>query len=185
MEYICIDFETANASYGSACEIGIAHFVGGEIIYSKSFLIKPHKNHRNFHWYNTKIHGITSRDVMNAPEFDEVWREISHLFNDTYIVCHNVHFDIAVLRKVLELYSIEKPHFKYLCTVDAARRVWPELPKHKLNIMSQFLGVELEHHKAKSDAIACGMILKEAMHNTKSRKIETFIKKINLPVGIF
>lgn len=185
MEYVCIDFETANASYGSACEIGIAHFKQGEIIYSKSFLIKPHKNHRHFHWYNTKIHGITNKDVICAPEFIEIWKEISYLFNNTYIVCHNVHFDIAVLRNIMDLYSIEKPNFKYICTVDVARRVWPNLPKHKLDIMSQFLGVELEHHKAASDARASGMILKEALHNTKSRKLETFIKKIRLPVGIF
>ena len=55
MNFIAIDFETANSNRNSPCEIGI---VKVELLRSdkKSFLIRPKENY--FDWMNTEIHGI-------------------------------------------------------------------------------------------------------------------------------
>jgi DNA polymerase III subunit epsilon len=50
------------------------------------------------------------------------------------------------------------PVCPYLCTVTLARRAWPTLSAHKLNHLADFLGIALEHHRAGSDAEACGRI---------------------------
>jgi len=43
-----------------------------------------------------------------------------------------------------------------------SRKKWPGLPNHTLNTVSAFQGIELNHHKALSDAIACSRIFVEA-----------------------
>ena len=67
MNFITIDFETANAQRNSPCEIGLTFVENFEIIESKSWLIKPINN--EFDYFNIMIHGITPEDVENEPEF--------------------------------------------------------------------------------------------------------------------
>ena len=40
-----------------------------------------------------------------------------------------------------------------------SRRLLPQLPDHKLNTLCAYLGLELDHHRAGSDSLACGEIL--------------------------
>ena len=39
------------------------------------------------------------------------------------------------------------------------RRLLPQLPDHKLNTLCAYLGLELDHHRAGSDSLACGEVL--------------------------
>ena len=48
MRIVAIDFETANASFSSACAIGISIYEDGEILSNEEYLIKPHNNHFYF-----------------------------------------------------------------------------------------------------------------------------------------
>ena len=47
----------------------------------------------------------------------------------------------------------------WLDSVRVAKRVWPELPSHRLNIVSKHLGIRLKHHDALCDARAAGLIV--------------------------
>lgn len=47
-----------------------------------------------------------------------------------------------------------------------ARRAWPDLPSHRLNVLTQFLGVRHKHHDALSDARAAGMVIVRAIDHT-------------------
>ena len=71
MDFIAIDFETANSNRHSACEIGIVKVENFIITDKKSFLIKPKENY--FDWMNTEIHGINEETVENEPEFDVIY----------------------------------------------------------------------------------------------------------------
>lgn len=185
MNYTCIDFETANSLPQSACCIGIVRFERGKIVFSKSYLIKPHKRYRKFNFYNVKIHGIEKKDIVGAPEFNEIWDEIKHFFEGETIVCHNAIFDMGVLRKTLQLYKMKIPSCKYICTVEISQKVWNNLQKHKLNIISEHLGISLNHHNAESDARAAGLVLKEALKEKQSRKISSLMRKISLEIKDF
>ena len=46
----------------------------------------------------------------------------------------------------------------YLCTVRIGRRLLPNM-SHKLNSMCDYYGIELDHHHAGSDSLACAKIL--------------------------
>jgi DNA polymerase-3 subunit epsilon len=64
-----------------------------------------------------------------------------------------------VLKQTLEHFHLPCPDFRYLCTLRLARRVWPELPNHKLNTLAAHIGHEFQHHHAQSDAEAAGRVL--------------------------
>ena len=73
MNWVAIDFETANAKYSSACALGIAIVEHGRIIKRASWLIRPRELY--FNYYNTYIHGITEEDVKDKPQFNELWND--------------------------------------------------------------------------------------------------------------
>src|SRR5690625_7957153 len=96
MDFIAIDFETANYNRDSACSIGVAQVKAGKIVDTYSSLIKP--PNLNFEDKLTEIHGITVDDVHKAPTFIDVWSEIIQRYSCKYIVAHNASFDVSVLR---------------------------------------------------------------------------------------
>ena len=65
----------------------------------------------------------------------------------------------GVLKKCLQGYGILwKPTVKYCCTVQIGRRIVPGI-SHGLNVLCDYYGIGLDHHKADSDSHACAEIL--------------------------
>ena len=157
MDFIAIDFETANEKRNSPCSIGIVVIKEGKIVEKIHYLIKPKE--MRFMPINIGIHGIRPAMVENEPEFDVIWNEIKHHFNDSLIVAHNAAFDISVLRNTLELYNIDIPNLNYICTMKLSRNFYKQLDNAKLNTVNKFLGYEFNHHDALADAMACSHIL--------------------------
>ena len=63
-----------------------------------------------------------------------------------------------------------------------SRRIWQNLPNHKLGTMSNYLKIEFEHHNALEDASACAQIVLAAADLTQSRNILELIKSTKLPI---
>lgn len=158
LDFIAIDFETANDARTSACSLGIAIFRDNKLVDTKSYYIKPYPY--RFKESFIEIHHITKEQVADCPTFGELWNEISYLFdNEPTIVAHFAQFDIDVLINSLTHYNIPIPNFNTICSVKVAKSMLPELDNHKLNTVSNYLNIELDHHEAVSDALACGAII--------------------------
>ena len=157
MDFIAIDFETANNHPTSACSIGLAFVRDGRLCGHTSYFIRPEPFY--FDPFTTAIHGLTEQDVRHAPTFAQLWPEISAHFENAVVAAHNAPFDIGVLRSTLAFYGLPLPDMRLLCTVLLSRRAFPALPSHRLNVVSDALGISLTHHQAESDAIACAGIL--------------------------
>ena len=99
MDFIAIDFETANNHPTSACSIGLAFVRDGVLASHTSYLIRPEPFY--FDPFTTAIHGLTERDVCQAPTFAQLWPEISAHFEHAVVAAHNAPFDIGVLRSTL------------------------------------------------------------------------------------
>ena len=65
--FAAIDFETADYEPDSACAVAVVHVVGKCIVKRSHHLIRPPR--RDFVF--SDLHGITWRDVANAPTFSE------------------------------------------------------------------------------------------------------------------
>ena len=119
-------------------------------------LIRPKE--MRFSGFNIGIHGIHPEDVEDAPEFPEVMDEFAGDFAGALVLAHNASFDMSVWRASQDLYGLAYPSFDYLCTVQMTRRVWPELPSHKLNALGRHLCIRFKHHNAAEDASVCGQV---------------------------
>lgn len=96
---------------------------------------------------------------------------MGHLTSADIIVAHNARFDMEVLRQTLDHFQIPQPTFRYFCTCTLARRVWPELPNHRLNTLAAHIGCELQHHHAQSDAVAAGKLMLAMIGQLRAGKL--------------
>ena len=69
MEFVAIDVETANADMSSICQVGIAHYVNGQIQEEWKTYINPEDY---FDAFNISIHGIDEVTVWVRPRFPDL-----------------------------------------------------------------------------------------------------------------
>ena len=177
MNFIAIDFETAHAEF--PCEIGLTRVQNGEIIESKSWLIKPACFPYMNPW-NQRVHGISSADVSNAHSFEDLWSELKLWLDDSYLVAHNAAFDMRVLRATLAYYDLAIPWAEYFCSVSLSRKTWKHLPSHSLGVVSQFHNIQFNHHRAGDDAEACAKIALKAFVEANASSVQEGLKKLGV-----
>jgi len=103
----------------------------------------------------TDIHGITSADLLQAPEFSEVAGDIGHRLNGAILAGHNVRFDLGFLRSEYARLGVEFPPFPNLCTLHLAYRM-ERVPSRNLHACCTAEGIEhRDPHTAAGDARAC------------------------------
>ena len=152
MNFLALDFETANARRDSICEVGLAVVAGGRVVDVQSWRVRPEPN--TFDWRHTRIHGIDARAVAAAPTFAEWWAGAGGQFEGANLVAHNASFDLSVLRHGLKQGQLSLPRLRYVCSVQVARRAWPGRASYSLGKLAPWLGIALQHHAAGSDAAA-------------------------------
>lgn len=179
LNFVAIDFETANKYANSACSLAVVTVENGQITKRSYSLIKP-----PFMQFDEKciaIHEILPKDVMDKPTFDKLWPAIyeNHL-KGKLVIAHNAKFDIGVLRATLDHYNIEWPELDYTCTVKISKRVWPDLQNHKLNTLAAYLGYEFKHHYALDDAEICAQVAIAAAKKRGVQSMDQLLANIGL-----
>lgn len=180
MNFVTIDFETANSKRDSVCSVGLAIVQDNCIIDTKYFLINPKDE---FDAFNIYIHGITPEDVINEPEFPDIWDEIKPLLENNLVFAHNASFDMSVLRNVLNKYKLEYPSINYSCSRVISKNTWSMLRNYKLTTVANHLNITFNHHNAKEDAIACAKIIISALEHNNVFSIGDLNSKLGLVLG--
>jgi DNA polymerase-3 subunit epsilon len=157
IDFYSLDVETANFSNDSICQIGIAGFSNGNIVSEYVTLINPQEH---FEHYNVKIHGITEKDVKNAPKFYEIYENLISTLQNHIVVCHT-YFDKFSLNKACGKYRLDRLPCFWLDSSRVARRVWRQFAHKGYNLLNvcNFLGYTFKHHDALEDAKAAGHII--------------------------
>lgn len=157
-DFAAIDFETANREPSSVCSVGVVVVREGAVTGRFYSLIRPRPFW--FSYWNTRVHGLTRNDVWNAPEFPEVWKQITPRIEGLTLVAHNCRFDEGCLKAAFQEYGMDYPDYQFLCTLVAARRVLgKQIPNHHLDTVAAHIGYSLtNHHNALADAEACAAI---------------------------
>jgi DNA polymerase III subunit epsilon len=166
MDFVAIDFETANESRRSACAVGVTHVVDGRIARTESWLIRPPE--LRFAPIHVAIHGITAAHVRDMPSFPERWRPIWDACAGRPLVAHNASFDLSVLRQLCDWYRMPYPALDYFCTLVIARAQWPVLASHSLPTVAAHLGIRFAHHDPAEDARAAAEIALRALDEAKA-----------------
>jgi len=158
MNFVSIDFETANHSRNSACSVGLVKFSKGTAVDTYYSLIRPPTLYIRPDF--TDIHGLTVEDVKDAPLFADIWESsILPFIGDFPLAAHNASFDMGVLSAVLEWYKHSIPKYRYFCSCNLARKTWPHLKSHALTSLAANFGIIYEAHNALDDAMTCGKLV--------------------------
>jgi DNA polymerase-3 subunit epsilon len=159
MEFVAIDFETANPNYASVCAMGWATVRNGVITDRGSWLCRPPSGLEEFGPYNIRVHGITADMVADQPTFaDRVPDLLARLDVGLPIVAHNAAFDIGVLQQSLATCGLSRPQNAHHCTKVWSKRLF-HLPKYTLPHVCEHLGITIgRHHDAGDDAVAAAQI---------------------------
>jgi len=181
MNFVAIDFETANEKRNSACSLGITVVENNKIIEEKYWLIKPPE--MRFEPMNVWIHGIKEEDVENEKTFLELWDEIKPYLDGKLVVAHNAAFDMNVLRKTLDSYNIPYPSLNYFCSMIMSRNFYPYLENSKLNTINEHLGYKFNHHNASADASASANIVINIIEELKTYDINELSKLVCFKIG--
>lgn len=181
MKFTAIDFETANEKRLSACALGIVCIEDGKVTEQCYYLIQPPELY--FNPYNVAIHGIRKADVIDKPNFSQLWPSIKHYFENNIVIAHNASFDMSVLRAILDYYEIPYPNLSYGCTWLISKKQWPDRLSHKLNDVAAMLDINFEHHHALEDASACARIAIEILDKNNTCTIDELSSTLELSMG--
>lgn len=158
MRYTVFDVETPNVANNRMSAIGIVVMEDDQIRERFSSLIDPECHFDDF---NVMLTGISPEMVEDAPIFAQLWPKIRPYFENSVLVAHNAQFDMAVLAKCLQHYGmVWKETAQYICTCRMGKQCLPMLQNHRLNTLCDYYGIDLMHHRADSDALACAEILR-------------------------
>lgn len=153
---VAFDVETPNCRNHRMSAIGVCIVEEGKLVQEFATLVNPQTR---FDPFNITLTGIKPEDVADAPTFPELWQRLRPWMDSGILIAHNAPFDMSVLAKCLHDYHIAwKPSAQYACTCKMARACFPQLENHRLNTVSNYLGIVLDHHQASSDAHACAEI---------------------------
>jgi DNA polymerase-3 subunit epsilon len=161
-DFVVIDVETACSAVSSICQIGIVGFKAGSIAFEYETLLDPRDR---FSPFNTRIHGITAQHVAGQPCFADVHAVVGAHLGGRTTVAHS-YFDKGALAAACRAHAVAVIETTWLDSVRVAKRAWPELPSHRLNVVARHLAIPLKHHDALSDARAAGMIVVRAIEHT-------------------
>ena len=177
--FVSLDVETANSNPRSICSIGLVKFIDGKIIDEYYSLLNPEEE---FNFFNTKIHGIKSIDVSDSPTFPEIYKEIIKFIDDLPVVAHFAQFDIKALSDAAKKYEVPINDFSYFCSYKLSKKALPNQLNYKLNTLTQYFNIELEHHNALSDAKAAGQIVNKLIENCNHQNLYEFLDSIGFNV---
>ncbi|MDO5738259.1 MAG: exonuclease domain-containing protein [Eubacteriales bacterium] len=157
--FVAVDFETANRSPLSACQIALVRFENSKPIEDFVSFIKPPQAYGHFEF--TYLHGISEPDVAQAPTWLDLADKLTSLIGDCPVYAHNASFDSRVWAAVDKYYFKNSLPRRFYCSCNLARQFLPGLYNYKLPTVLAHCdpSFNLHHHRADSDAMACGIIV--------------------------
>lgn len=182
MEYVAIDFQTANRWRRSACSIALVTVKDGKIVDTFYSLIRPDILH--FDEKNKAMHGITEDMVKDAPYFDELWPLIKQKINGKTLVAHYAKFDMDVLEDELTGHEIAFPNCPVFCTCVLSQAMFPELLNHRLPVVAARVGHNLEQRfNAMAHARACVDIVEYALKESGAEFLQDLADAYGFHMG--
>lgn len=159
MNFVAIDFETANQTRASVCQTGVAVVRNGVVEDVHEWFVQPPTGVNSFHPLNVQIHRITPSIAAGGMLWGESVERLRELVGDLPVIAHNAAFDRSVYLAACETLGISPSAWKWYCSLGISQDHLP-LPSHSLDKVASHLGIDIgDHHKAGSDARVAAEIL--------------------------
>lgn len=193
-EYVCIDVETTGLDFSSdeIIEVAASRVKDNQIIDTFTSLIRPRVSHvllpisefkkmtdsdidRFFEShlvpdFITELTGITNDMLLSSDTDEVVLPKLNAFVGDSIVVGHNVNFDVNFLYDAFGRQGIIFSN-NYVDTLRIARKLFPELPHHRLQDLSAHLGILQDaKHRAGADVettVQCFVRMSEIIRDTE------------------
>ncbi|MBP1040409.1 3'-5' exoribonuclease [Vagococcus sp. BWB3-3] len=175
INFVAIDFETANAFRASACSVGMVKVINGEVVDTFYSLINPEDD---FDSFNSHIHGITEDMVTTSPPYDLVIKEIEAFLENLPLVAHYAPFDMGVIRDSNDRYNIFDFEANYFDSYYLSRK-YLNLLSYKLVDLANLINFDFEHHNALEDAKACAALILYLCQNNSFDNVADLLNHVN------
>ncbi|AXY60624.1 putative quorum-sensing-regulated virulence factor [Acinetobacter sp. WCHAc010052] len=118
------------------------------------------------------VHHILESDIADQPHFTS----FSLPEETTYIIGHNIDYDILAIQKC----GVDTSSIKAICTLALARLVWPDAEAHNISALIYMISkgsakardMIKKAHRADMDIILTANILMHVVHQLKINSIE-------------
>jgi len=161
--FVVTDTETTGtkAETNRIIEIGAVKVKGGTVVDRFQRLVNPQ---RSVPGRITKLTGITTGMVFDAPTIDAVLPAYLDFLGEGILTAHNLSFDKGFLDAELGRVGRDSLPNETLCTVRLARRLLPGLDSKGLSRLVQFYDVDVDgRHRALGDAAATAQVLERLL----------------------
>jgi exodeoxyribonuclease X len=152
LTYVVVDVEGNGQQPPDLVELAAVPIVEGNIGQPVNWVVRPDQPIKHF---ASRIHGISNKDVADAPVFADVMDDVRHALEADAIVAHNAHVDLDVLRRKLAGWM----PYEVFDTLKVARRLLPDQASYKLGALvdafqlAAGLAEELTPHRATYDVL--------------------------------
>jgi DNA polymerase III epsilon subunit-like protein len=179
--FAVVDVETTGARPergGRVIEVAVAILEDGTVHLAYEAVLDPGSP---IPVWVTRLTGLSERDVVGRPRFQDVATDLRRTLEDGVFVAHNARFDWRHLAAEWTAAGVTAPAGRPLCTVRLTRRLVPELRHRGLDQVSDFFGVENPaRHRAFGDALATAQILRALLGRALERGVETLADLMDL-----
>ncbi len=155
--FVVFDIETTGLypAKDKITEIGAVKVENGKITEKFNTFVNPGMPIPEF---ITKLTGITDEMVADAPDTSAALDSFIEFAGGMPVVAHNASFDTGFIK-----YHARENNKMFnntiLDTLQLSRYLFPQLSKHKLDVVAKHLGIRLDnHHRAVDDAQATAEI---------------------------
>jgi DNA polymerase-3 subunit epsilon len=170
-EFVIIDFESTGSVEGYAVEpwqIGLIFFARGRVVTDCRYTSLLHIGARPFNPYTPGRHAVLRAELAAAAGLHDQWPTLRPWLTGRPLVAHHAATERKFLGEAFPLH----PFGPWLDTLALSRAAYPRLRSHKLEDLTERLGLtprvrtlcpDLEPHDALYDAVACGMLLEHIL----------------------
>jgi DNA polymerase III subunit epsilon len=180
MEFVALDFETANADMSSICQLGLVLFKDGSLQEEWKTYVDPEDF---FDEMNVSIHGIDETTVKGGPKLRDIVDRICSYLDGRIAVCHT-HFDRVAIHQACVKYDLRVPTCTWLDSARVTRRTWDQFAYrgYGLGNVCAILGYQFVQHDALEDAKAAAYILLAAIEKT-GMDLQEWLRRVEQPIG--
>ncbi len=188
--FVVADCETTGLDPQSdrVVEVALVRFRKGGPVESFSTYVNPE---RDIPPEVSAVHGITSRDIQDAPCWPEVSPHLASFVGPReLVVAHHANFDRSFLRCL--------DSRTWACSERFARHLWHDAPSYKNQVLRHYLGLTPNDtreqnlaHRALDDARVTGLLFAQGLRECSSRGFATDARSIvqfivaPVPVEVF
>lgn len=162
--FVFVDIETSGprVTRDRIIEIAILRVEQNQLVDTYQTLINPEGYVSP---YIEAYTGITKDDLIHAPTFRDVAREIHARLAGATFVAHNVRFDYGFLKNEFARHELDFTPAQ-LCTVKLSRLLYPHYQRHSIDSLIERFAIPCPNrHRAYDDAMVMWTFFQQACAN--------------------